>query len=389
MRVLHVVPSLERSFGGPVQALAGYLRASRLAGIETAVAAPTPPSGDLEWFREQSDDAGEVQTFEVVGGGPMAVPRRPRGFLGTLHGIDIVHVHGLLNAISNLAGRSALRSGRVLVLRPFGTLSPYTFRYRRRRLKAMWLRSVDRHILERADVIHFTTEAEREESVWRPGEIDRRTWVVPPPWMNEVSPGRPRTGRRVLFLSRIHPKKGVDELLDAWPLVLDSCPRASLIVAGSGDRAAVARLEARLVRERSRLQSVSFIGFVSGAAKRELLASADLFVLPSHHENFGVAVIEAVASGLPVVISADVQVADFVVAHGVGIVSDRRPEVLAGAIVRALNDGTVRHRAAVEGPRAVAATYGPRTVADRLRAMYAAARGEPRVNQTTTCTFSE
>ena len=100
---------------------------------------------------------------------------------------------------------------------------------------------------------------------------------------------------------------------------------------------------------------------------------ADVFVLPSFHENFGVAVLEAVAAGLPVVVSPDVQLASFVSRHGLGIVSPREAGALADAIVDALGDAALRARSAREGPTLVREHFSPETVGAGLATMYEAA----------------
>jgi glycosyltransferase involved in cell wall biosynthesis len=147
------------------------------------------------------------------------------------------------------------------------------------------------------------------------------------------------------------------------------------VIAGSGEPEYVARLEARVMRMDTDGSGarVRFAGFVAAAAKTAALDAADVFVLPSFHENFGVAVLEAVAAGLPVVVSPDVQLASFVRRHGVGVVADREAAALADALVATLGDEPLRRRAASRGPLLVREHFSPETVGAGLGAMYEAA----------------
>jgi glycosyltransferase involved in cell wall biosynthesis len=173
----------------------------------------------------------------------------------------------------------------------------------------------------------------------------------------------------VLFLGRIEPVKNIEALLDAWPLVLAAIPQARLSIAGSGNASYV-----RTLRERAErlgvAGKVSFTGFADSRLKSELLDSASLFVLPSHHENFGIAVIEALAASLPVVISPDVQLAQFVEANGLGLVSETTPSTLAGAIIRCVGSRELQERVRMTAPAALAASFSPEGVGQLLLQMY-------------------
>jgi glycosyltransferase involved in cell wall biosynthesis len=277
---------------------------------------------------------------------------------------DIVHVHGLLNPVSSAAAWIARARSRPVVIDPFGTLSRYTFSHRRRTLKRLWFFAVDGPSVRRADAMHFTTEEERDEAAWHGIDFAGRAPVVPPPWRVAPPKAGAHAGETVVFLSRLDPKKGVDVLLDAWPHVRQARPTATLMIAGAGDKRFVDALESRAT------PGVSFVGFVTGADKAACLASAAVFALPSHHENFGIAVLEAVAAGLPVVVSPDVQLAPWVERRGLGVVAARDPRDLARAIVAVLGDLPLRARVARCGADAVVDDFGVRRVAPALAAMY-------------------
>ena len=371
MRVLHVLPDLSRAFGGPTQALIGYAAAAAEAGIEMAVAAPAPPAEDLEWLRGQLPGVavGLVRTFgrgalriaPVLATGAFLKDARP----------DVVHVHGLFNAVSTSAARSCRRARVPYVIRPFGTLSRYTFGHRRTHLKRAYHSLLDAPAIRSASVLHYTTAEERDEAARLEAVRGIPTAVVPPPLLAGAARanGARRDGNAsetVLFLSRLHRKKGLETLIDAWPAVRASKPSARLVIAGSG----APDYEHDLRSRTSGDESIQFAGFVGGAEKARWLAEADLFVLPSYHENFGVSVLEAVAAGVPAVITPDVQLASVISEHRLGAVVPRDATMLAREIVSVLDDAELRERCAREGANIVQSLFSPAAIGARLRAMY-------------------
>ncbi|MCS3685498.1 glycosyltransferase involved in cell wall biosynthesis [Salinibacter ruber] len=141
-------------------------------------------------------------------------------------------------------------------------------------------------------------------------------------------------------------------------------------MAGDGDDDYVQRLH-DTVATHGLGDSVSFLGFVSGDEKEQVLREAWAFALPSHQENFGVAVLEAVAAGLPVVISGEVQLRLFVESHDLGVVVDRTdPSAIAAGLRSVLSDEAGRRRVAEEGPAAVRDTFSVERVGEQLVEMY-------------------
>jgi glycosyltransferase involved in cell wall biosynthesis len=182
-----------------------------------------------------------------------------------------------------------------------------------------------------------------------------------------------------LFVSRIHPVKNLEALLAAWPLVLADLPAARLVVAGEGEARYVRGVRARACGLEA---SVRFTGFVSGEEKAQLLREARAFVLPSHHENLGFAVLEALAAGVPAVVTPEVQVADLVQANGLGAVTAADPPALARALVRVLRDDALVAACRQRGPALVAERFSEQSVAAGLARMYRAAIQSTAVERT-------
>jgi glycosyltransferase involved in cell wall biosynthesis len=264
---------------------------------------------------------------------------------------DLVHVHALFSFAAVPAAYWAARAGVPYVVRPLGTLNRWGMERRRPWLKRLSFSIIERRILRGAARIHYTSEQERIEAA--EVGLNRHQAVVPlgidlapfaelpaRGWLRQRASGW--AGRPVaLFLSRLDPKKGLDLLLAAFARARAQRPDLALVIAGSGD----AGFERGVRRDATRLglgDSVYWAGFLSGTEKLAALADADLFVLPSYSENFGVAAVEAMAAGLPVVISDRVGIHREVAAARAGVVVPCEREALADALLRVAFDTSLR-----------------------------------------------
>ena len=381
MKILHVAPSIESAYGGPTQSLAGYTSASQMVGADVDIAAPLPTRREIDVLEEAG--AHRVETFRGYGHGSSAAsPGLVRWVRANARNYDVVHVHGLFNFISTFAARAAIAAGAPVVIRPFGTLSQYTFKHRRGLLKRLWFEMLERPNISRAAAIHFTTTTEKNEAEWNHLDIGRRAHVVPPPFVPASSLVSRQTDPRnpvALFLGRLNPVKNLEALIDAWPAVLAAQPDAILRIAGQGSPRYTAALKRRAGK-----RGIQFMGFLTGTEKAMMLQQASLLVLPSLHENFGIAVVEAIAEGLPVVISEHVQLRDFVATNELGIVTRETPDSIAPAIVSAFSDLELHRRVSEKGRRLVSQTYSPEVIGNRLTSMYLSAlknhRERPKVS---------
>lgn len=373
MRVLHVTPSIQRSYGGPTESLIGYIAAAHCVGVDVSVVGPECTDEEAATFAKSVGNA-RVTLFPSFGRDAFTVsPSLVRWVKREGRSHDVIHVHGLFNAISSLSARACIRQGLPVAIRPFGTLSRYTFLHRRTMLKRAYLALVERRNVESASAIHFTTSIERADAERHGINLDNRSYVIPPPAPEAT--WSPRTDHlaaappRVLFLGRLAPVKNIESLLNAWAFVVTAIPNARLNIAGSGDESYVHALRQQATRL-GIAGTVSFNGFADSRTKSKLLASSSLFVLPSHHENFGIAVIEALAASLPVVISPRVQLADFVKENGLGLISETTPAALAAAIVRGLGDRKLHENVRANAATAVATNFSPKRVGQLLLQMY-------------------
>ncbi len=354
LRILHVIPSVSPLDGGPSAAIALMERGLTEAGVAVttlttdhcleagalgaSLGRTTTPFGRV-YVRQRTD------FYKVAPGAVTYLARHARSF-------DVIHIHALFSFLPTVAALIAHRQGVPYIVRPLGTLNRYGLTRRRARLKLLSIGLLERRILERAAAVHFTARAELDEA--REQGLSFRGVVVPLGIEDERSIDGSAAGaelrqrypllagrRLVLFLSRIDPKKNLEALIDAFA----SSPRlqasAALMVAGSGETAYVADLQARAVAK-GVSPLIAWLGHVGGEAKAGAFAWADIFALPSHSENFGIAAVEAIRAGLPCVIGKGVAIAGEIEACGGGLAVAPDAEAVAVALERLVADDALR-----------------------------------------------
>ncbi len=291
----------------------------------------------------------------------------------------LVHIHALFSYAAIPAAFWASHYGIPYMVRPLGTLNRWGRRHRRMWLKKFSFRLIEHRILSGAAVVHYTSEQERLEAA-ELGIVDRSV-VIPNAVDMTIMPSGSMVGRFrarypqladrliVLFLSRLDAKKGLDILLPAFSRIRTQYPQASLVLAGSGDAAFVERLQHEAVRLGIGAD-VLWTGFLSGEEKWSALADADLFVLPSYSENFGVAVVEAMACGLPVVVSDQVGIHQEIAAAQAGLVVRCDVAALTEACNQLLSDAPLRAVMGRNGQALARTDFSLEAVTERLVELY-------------------
>jgi glycosyltransferase involved in cell wall biosynthesis len=190
---------------------------------------------------------------------------------------------------------------------------------------------------------------------------------LPAGWLRSRYPAI--AGRKIiLFLSRLHPKKGIDLLLSSFARLRAQVPDIALVLGGAGEERFVEQLRSQ-AHDLGIEPDVAWAGFLEGDAKKAAMGAADIFVLPSYSENFGVAVVEAMVAGLPVIVSDRVGIHREISAADAGLVVPCEENSLVTAILQVLGNEGLRLRLAQNGI-ALAKTFSVATVTDQLLTLY-------------------
>ncbi len=227
---------------------------------------------------------------------------------------DVVHIHAWWNLVSIFSCLVALMRKVPVIVSPRGTLSEYSFQNKNVTIKKLIHQLLGKPLLKRC-TIHVTSaqELHRVENSIKPGSAFNLPNFVKLPAQHSASRPAKTVHLKLIFLSRIEEKKGLDLLITALPLLSFSY---SLTIVGDGEAGYVSRLR-ELAQSNGTAEHVRWMGF-QGDSKFDLLAEHDLFILPSYDENFGNTVIESLSQGTAVLISKTTGLADYVADNKLG-----------------------------------------------------------------------
>lgn len=360
MKVLHVIPSLSPSRGGPTEVALNLVKYLRQSGVDAEIATTNDNGAE----NAQLLDVPLNQRVEYRGVPvwflPLASPPnqgvsvgRDRGFLFSpaitrwlwqnIRHYDILDNHYLFSYASTCAGAIARWHKIPYTVRTMGQLSPWALAQSHRK-KQLYSLLIERHNLNQAAAIHCTSDGEA---------LDVRNYGITAPTATiplgvdipEIQPDAkaklrakydiPLDAPIILFLSRLHYKKRPDLLIEAIHTVKSQHPNIYLILAGSGEPEYIEQLK-QMLHQLGLADCTRFAGFVTGEDKDLVLQGSDLFVLPSFSENFGIAVVEAMAAGLPVIITPEVQIAPEILQAQAGLIVDGNRESVASGISQLL-----------------------------------------------------
>lgn len=300
MRQLHIVQSIQTDFGGLGLAALRYSESIAEAGANVVLFAARRSGEEIA----HGDGCGR---FSVVG--VRSVLSRfgsKNGFVSQVLALrkiilngdfDILHVHGVWSPILAVAVFLAKFKGVPVIVSPHGSLEPWALEYRRLK-KRLAMLAYQGRVLRGASML-VATAGQELESIRKLG-LCNPVAVLP----NGVDSylGTPAKCssqvRKILFLSRIHPKKGIRDLILAWAKVRQDGWR--IIIAGPDENGHAAELQS-LISSLGLSDDFEFPGLVVDEAKERCFAEASIFVLPTYSENFGIAVAEALARGVPVI----------------------------------------------------------------------------------------
>ena len=349
LRILHIIASVDPSSGGPIE---GILRQEKVTGgvdgrvVREIVSLDLPDAPFLKSFPIAVHALGRP----IVGNDPVRRLQRHYRYSpdyapwirANAHRFDCAIVHGLWNYSALAAAWTLPGSGLPYFVFTHGMLDPWFRAYYPKKHVAKqlsWLIAEGRLLAHARSVLFTCAEEQRQaEGAFR-GYSYTGTVVgygtTRPPAVSESGRAAlaeivPDAGDRpyLLFLSRIHAKKGCDLLIEGFARMADRRPELRLVMVGPSEPTLLAELQA-IVARHGLEDRVIWPGPVFGDAKWALIAAAEAFILPSHQENFGIAVAEALAGGTPVLISDKVNIWQEIADAGAGLVA---PDTVDGVI---------------------------------------------------------
>lgn len=368
MKICHVISSLDPASGGPVTVVI-YLAAAQAAlNHEVWIITNSRPDqkghAALWPYRVPGWDKVNVVPCKEIGRATQILRLRHDGALKpVISACDIVHLHGVWDVILWEAATLARKSRTIYVVTPHGMLDPWSLEQKKWKKKLALSLGFGR-MLKRAAFLHLLNAAERR--LIEPLSLPCETVIIPngvcPDDIAQLPPkgsfreSHPELSARpfILFLGRLHYKKGLAYLIDAFSLVLDQRADVDLVIAGpdGGDQHKVQRR----VQELQLARRVHFTGPLYGRDKFAALVDATALCLPSRQEGFSISIIEALACKLPVVISPHCHF-DEVAEVGAGEIVELEPRAISTAISRLINDDGLRHRAGEAGHSLVVAHF--------------------------------
>jgi glycosyltransferase involved in cell wall biosynthesis len=381
MRIMHVIPYMHPAAGGPPVVVDRLSRELATRGHDVRVLTTDLfANGDRDWATAERRPY-VLEVFPAARGNGYGFSRELRSAIcAAAKACDVVHLHTLWTYASLAAARACRQAKVPYLVMPHGMLDPHSVQ-RGWLKKQVYGRVIEWPLLRRARGMCYThTEEERLArttcSRLPPGHILELGAESPP--AEERSALRAAFLERypelrgrsvVLFLGRVHAKKGLDLLIPAFERVCRQQPEAQLLIVGPGEPAYVASIRAE-VAQRQLDSRVTFTGLLSGRDKWAAMAASDLFVLPSYQENFALAAVDAIQSGLPVLLSRRVNLWKDVVEAGAGRDCETTVDSVAERLNEILADAAWRESAAEAGARLLRTRFNWTTTAGRLEEIY-------------------
>jgi glycosyltransferase involved in cell wall biosynthesis len=378
MKVLHVVHSLIPEAGGNAKVVAELTENLAKRGITTSIFTTIMEKDEQEnLFQPKGVGLFVSQQSFLARWWPYYSPELKKNIMKEMSKFDIIHIHDIWHYPNFAASRIAKRAGKPYIISTHGTLEPWALKYKGLR-KRIYMALVQRRILQEAAAIHAVT-SEEVKHIQSFG-IDNGIAMIP----NGISPEEfqdlpsrkdleqlypgLQENRVILFLGRIHPKKGLDLLAKTFGKIARERDDVCLLIAGPNKEGYQAHIE-KMLQTEGVLDKVVFTGMINGYEKMAVLNGADIFILPSYSEGFSIAVLEAMICGLPVIITRQCNFPEVAEANA-GIIIEPDVDQLANSLTKLLNEPQLRKEMGENGKHLVMEKYTWDKIAEKMMELY-------------------
>lgn len=384
VRVLHVITTLDPNHGGPPAVALRIAAAQAAAGHQAAIVAYDTPGGEDRIERSLGSIPGvrgvKLHRVRAPGWSERVLGHEAaRTIRALLASHDVVHCHGVWDTIVRVAAGEARGAGRAYAVTPHGMLDPWCLGATpaKRFKKHAALALAYRRMLNGAAFLHVLNRDERD--LMAPLGLHPPTEVVPNGVFIEEFTNLPPRGSfsqaraelsgkpYLLFLSRLHPKKGLDLLVQGFAMVAGEIPELQLVIAGPDD-GVLAGLRER-VRSLGVAERVHTVGPLYGQDKAAALVGAEAFCLTSRQEGFSMAVTEAMAARVPVIVSDQCHFPE-VEEAGAGRITKLDPVHIARAVCEVMADPAARAAMGLAGRALVESRFTWPRIAETLTRAY-------------------
>lgn len=360
MKILHVIPSYIPAYqiGGPVKSTHDLCKALVRRGIGVSVFTttigldqmprPMPYRDNIEGVEVTYFPAIFLKKYNYAYGIARAIRERVKDY-------DLVHIHSVFSYTTLVTSFLCRKNKIPYILNPFGALDPDMINLKNALAKKLYIGMVEKNNVEGASLVQVGSDYERRK-IQKLGF--RKKIEIMPPGLDFLEYNKKddilrkrfpelENKRIILYLGRIHPKKGLEILLKAFSRVITLRDDTYLVVAGPIDN--YAKRIISFVRNSSLEKRVIFTGMLLGTDKIAAFYASDLFVLSSYGENFSIAALEALACGVPVILTREVGLSPDVKEYGAGFIVKQDALEISEAIEKILSNPDLREVMSLRG----------------------------------------